>query len=213
DDQVLVHDRRRAEPIAARQALQNLGRVQVNNAVITEFLVRFSGGCADRKQISFAAAEHNLRGGLGIPGPVFETARRGLPASQGINPELLTRGWVQRDDAAVRGSSIHHAIDDKWRARTPSKPGVQTWLHVVNPRALQPGDVPGRDPPERRESHPARIVPICGPLRRFRIWGKCQARARQNEERDYEFHCAIARGVMSALLKPSAHLSASKYIR
>src|SRR5207237_9071382 len=51
DDQVLEHDRRRTETISSGQILQDLRRIQIDDAVIAESVVRLARAGIDRKQV------------------------------------------------------------------------------------------------------------------------------------------------------------------
>ena len=111
----LIHGRRRAQAVAAGQALQDLGRVQVDAALVAERVVGLAGLRVEREEPAVARAEDDLRRRLRVAGPVLDAARRGVARRELEHPHLLARRRVERDDAAVRRGDVHHAVDDERR--------------------------------------------------------------------------------------------------
>ena len=81
DDQVPVDRRRRAEAVAARQALQDLRRVQVDDAAVAEFRHWARRFRVERVQSAAARAEDDLRRRVCASPGQYSTPRvDGLPA-------------------------------------------------------------------------------------------------------------------------------------
>ena len=76
DDEVLVHDGRRAQAVAAGQSLQDLGGVQIDDCRCRRSFVRLPGLGVERVELAVARAEDDLRRRLGVAGPIFDAARR-----------------------------------------------------------------------------------------------------------------------------------------
>ena len=122
DDQVLEHDRRRAEAVVARQALQDLRRVEIDDALVAEGFVRLAGLGVQRDQPAVMRAEDDLRRSLVVAGPVLDAARRRHAGRHLVGPQLLTGRRIQRHDLAVRRADVHHAVDDDRRRLADGEP-------------------------------------------------------------------------------------------
>src|SRR5262245_30864073 len=76
DDQVLVHRGRRTHSVVARKTLENLWRIQVDDAVIAEGIVWLTGLRMKRDQPAVMSTKDDLGGRLRIARPVLRAARR-----------------------------------------------------------------------------------------------------------------------------------------
>ena len=110
DDEVPVHDRRRAEAVAARQALRISG-VFSRRCPCRRILVGLAGLRVERDQLVLARAEHDLRRRLGVAGPVFNAARRRTACGQ---------LWKTHTSLPVVGSSATTRPNGEERYITPS---------------------------------------------------------------------------------------------
>src|SRR5215469_14368190 len=115
DDQVLVHDRRRAQPIIPRKALQDLWRVEIDDALLPERVTGRPRLCVERIEFPVRRTEHDLWRRHRIPGEVLDTTNGWTPRGQLERPNLRPFGRVERDDAAVWRGYVHDAVDHKGR--------------------------------------------------------------------------------------------------
>ena len=188
DHEVLVDDRRRAQPVAAGEAAEDLGRVQVDDAVGAEGGVQFPRRRLDRIELGVARSEDDLRRRPLVTRPVLEAARRGVARRQLEGPLLLPRRRVEGDDPMVGRHEEHDVADDERRAFTRGEPASRGYLgarlrtagrrraarggsgrgralrpHVVHPRHLQPRRRRRRQLGQGREPLPAGIVAVGRP--------------------------------------------------
>ena len=116
DHEVLVDERRRGQAVAPRQAAEDLGRVEADDAAVAEGAIGRAGRGVDRVELRVAGPEDDLRRGGGITGPVLQAARRRVARGQLERPLLLARRRIERDHAGVRRGHVEDAADDQRRA-------------------------------------------------------------------------------------------------
>ena len=103
DDQVLVHDRRRAQTVVAGQALQDLGRIQIDDALVAEGLVGLAGLRVERDRAGRRPCRRRSAAASCVARPVLDAASRRDARRHLIDPDLLAGRRIERDDAAVCG--------------------------------------------------------------------------------------------------------------
>ena len=96
DDEVLEHDGRRTQPVAARQPLHDLGSIQIDDAVVAKGIVGLPGLRVQRIQLAVARTEDDLRRRPRVAGPVFDTARRRGAGGELERPRFLFRWSAPR---------------------------------------------------------------------------------------------------------------------
>ena len=106
DYEVLVNDGRRAEAVASRQPAQDLGRVEVDDALVAECLVGQAGLRVERIEFGVARPEDDWGGVLPLP-PQYSTPRvEGLPVGSRYTQILFrsTGPAPRRGSTASRGT-------------------------------------------------------------------------------------------------------------
>ena len=116
DDEVLVDDRRRAQAVAARQALQDLRRVQIDRRPCrrtprsaSRSSRRASTAWRRSSRRRFAAASARRRAST------RHRASTDCPEGSWNAHASLPVVGIERDDAVVRRREIHRAVDDERR--------------------------------------------------------------------------------------------------
>ena len=158
--------------------------------------IGLAGLRVQREEPAVVAAEHDLRRGLRVAGPVLDAARRRRAVRHRKRPQLLAGRGIERDDAAVRRGDEHDAVDDHRSDLTDRETGTPAAAapassrrrgrrfhrggrrgrrhrrgpHVIHPRDLQLPDIGRGELRERREALAAAIVVVGGPLGRGRRW-------------------------------------------
>ena len=105
-------------------------RVQIDDAVIAEGGIRFSGLRVERVQFSVARSENDLRGRFRVAGPVLKPARGGIPGWERMRPEFFSSNWIERHHSGIWGGDIHDPANHERRdfawaeARAKLKPAV-----------------------------------------------------------------------------------------
>ena len=121
DDEVLVDGRRRAQADGPGHALEDLGGVHVDAALVAEGLGWLAGLGIERVEPAVTGGEDHLRRCTRISGPVFDAARRGIAGRHLKDPDFLARGRVERHHAPIRRRDVHHAVDDERRGLARGK--------------------------------------------------------------------------------------------
>ena len=113
NDEALEHDGRRTQPVAARQVMQDLGSIQIDDAVVAKSVVGLAGLCVQRIQLAFARTENDLRGGLRVAGPIFHAARGGGAGGELKGPDFFPGGRIHGHHPGIRRRHVHRSIDDE----------------------------------------------------------------------------------------------------
>ena len=203
-----------AQAVAAWQSLKDLGRVQLDDALVAECFVGLAGRRVEREELRAARAEHDLRRRLRVAGPVFDASRRGTARFPGDleDPRLFARRRVQRDHALYGEEMYITPLTTSgvvWLGAKPEPPsppasprrgrrrrrrrgsssryGRGRGSHVIHPRHIQLADIRRGDLRERRKAHAAGIMAVGRPFIRG---GRTRRRFRLRERRGHDGHGA-----------------------
>ena len=135
--------------VAAGQSLHDLGRVQVDHAVVAESFVRLSGLRVQRVQLAVARTEHDLRRRLRV-----------------ARPSIRRRAWPGCPKEAGRPRS-----PCPWSAPAPRRANT-AWSGTSMPSMTSGVTSLGRNPDPPR---PLRAAAACGSRPAFRLADRAAA--------------------------------------